>query len=65
MVPMYPRAHWACISEGRAPHLREIDSIAAKVRREAFAGSGGEHLERLARRIADVALRGYRGPCDR
>ena len=62
MVPMYPSAQWACISEGRVPLLCEIDTIAAKVRREAFAGCGSEHMERLARRIADVALRGYREP---
>lgn len=65
MVPMYPRAQWACVSEGRAPQRGEIDSFAAKVRREAFAGARNEDLERLARRVADVALGGYRATSER
>lgn len=59
MQHIFPRALLACISEARAPEPNEIECIAAKVLREAFGGSAEERMQQLARKAADLALRGH------
>ena len=59
MSRSFPRAVWACIAEGRVPCQTEIDSVAAKVLREAFGGRPG-YDQRSAILIAEAALFGSR-----
>jgi hypothetical protein len=59
MQRIIPRALLACISEARTPQPCEIECVAEKVLREAFGGSAEERVQQLARRVANVALRGH------
>lgn len=57
MQRIFPRALLACINEGRPPRPQEVEVLADRVLREAFA-DGSRYGRRHAMMMAQAALAG-------
>ena len=57
MYRLYSRALLACIRENRPPMPEEIESLAEKIRREAFPNGEGAHMAPFLAKIAMTGMR--------